>query len=427
MDPLLVRGVAKRFVLFNLHRGLFYYDRNNKLVNHGAKSCLWSSSKELKCLLQEKSWSDGSRITAHHYFNAYKVMKEQKEESLELLKNIKNVDVIDEHTLVFKLIKENKDFKHSLSDLRWAPRPKNELFPKNTWPHFSGPYVVETLNESYAKLRRNEFYNKNKRPAVKIFFVDDPSATLNLYLTDEIDFLRYIETSNAKAYPERYLTPFARLDGLFFSPYFIEDINLRKALFHSLDFGELQKIFQSPSLPGCSSLPYFFFKKGIKCYDFDLSLSKSFLKDVKNPLPRLKVFIPSIKSNDHQRLTQWLQESWKKNLGIDVQIEQMEIGVFYKSVKEKKLPIYRKAVSLNTLTCSEAIELVKTQPEFSSFKAPKTDDCDLFFESVYKTYIRLPLGMPTFAHLHSKRYSGYYINMLGQFGLEDLESKESFQ
>jgi hypothetical protein len=217
------------------------------------------------------------------------------------------------------------------------------------------------------------------------------------------------------------MAPFARLDGLFFSPQHIKDVNLRKALFHSLNFPELQKIFSSPSLPGCSSLPSFFFKEKMNCYEFDLKKAKNLLSKSSNIPKFLKIYIPSMNSNDHQKLAQWLRESWKKNLGLTIEINQLESGVFYEKVRLQKLSVYRKAITLSTLTCSEAMNLVQTQPEFSDIKLSSSLSCDEFFKEIHKMYIRLPLGMPSFAHLHSKSYSWYYINMLGQFGLERLK------
>lgn len=422
VDPLLLRGTAKRFILFNIHRGLYFYNKKNELIPHGAAACEWSGSRMLTCKLSDKKWSDGSPINSKDYLNTYKLIKSQKEESSELLHNLKELELKNNSTLVFHLNNPEKDFIHRLADVQWSPRKKEKLYLKKTWGVYSGPYKVLEMSEAFVRLGNNEFYDDFLRPDVKAVFIDDPSAALNLYSVGKIDFLRYLETSNAPLYPKRFMAPFARLDGLFFSPKHIVDVNLRKALFHSLNFTELQKIFSSPSLPGCSSLPSFFFKKTRDCYEFDLERSKEFLSKVSKVPEFLKIYIPSTNSNEHQKLAQWLRESWKKHLGIIVEINQLESGVFYEKVRLKKLSVYRKAVSLSTLTCSEAMNLVHTQPEFSDFKLSKELDCDQFFKEIHKMYIRLPLGMPSFAHLHAKSYSGYYINMLGQFGLERLKS-----
>ncbi len=423
LDPLLLRGTAKRFVLFNIHRGLFYYNKDNKLTAHGAKSCKWLTELSLHCSLNTKKWSDGSPITANHYLNTYKMIKSEKEESGEFLTNIKNLEAYGKD-LVFTLKKKNLEFKHELTHVYFSPRKEAKLYPKLKNQLFSGPYKVLSLNQSKIELVNNEHYNSVHRPAVTGVFIDDPSAALNMHSVGELDFLRYLETSNIPKYPNRYMAPFARLDGIFFNPNHIEDVNFRKALFYSLDYKGLQKIFHSPSKPGCISLPSFFFSESLPCYNQNIELAKTYLKKVVKVPAVVRLYIPNMSANEHQKLALWAREGWSKSLGVDVRIEQMEAGVFYENIRLNKLSIYRKAVSLKNLTCSDAIQTVETQPEFKSFQTDSKLNCTNFFKSILKQHIWLPLGLPSFAHLHAKDYSGYYINMLGQFGLENLENKK---
>lgn len=428
LDPLLIRGTAKRFILFNLHRGLFYYNKENKLTAHGASSCSWKTQLTLRCRLSDKKWSDGSLIRSSHYLNTYSLIKSQNEESGTFLTNIKNL-VEDNGDLIFTLKKVDKDFRHELTNIYFKPRKEKKLYKTFKEQVFSGPYKLKKITKSFIELENNTFFNEVSRPLVKGVFIDDPNAALNLYLMGKIDFLRYLETSNIPKYPERYRAPFARLDGIFFSLKHMKDESLRKALLYSLDFTALKKIFYSPSMPGCLSLPKFFFKSELPCYKMDLDKARLFQKKIKQTPKNLTFYIPSMPSDEHKKLAQWARESWRSNLGIEVNIEQMEPGTFYESVKQGRLAIYRKSVSLKNLTCREAKEIVLTQPEFielnKNLKTGLELSCDKFFNSVLEKHVWIPLGMPSFAHLHAKDYSGYYINMLGQFGLEDLTKKVS--
>ncbi len=423
LDPLLLRGTAKRFVLFNLHRGLFYYNKDNELTHHGAKDCEWITSLKLQCSLNDKKWSDGIPITAEHYLHTYKLIKKEKEESGEFLTNIKNLEVL-KGDLVFTLKKENSKFKHELTHVYFSPRKEKVLYQEPLNQVFSGPYKVKRLDQSKIMLVNNEHYNSFKRPPITGVFIDDPNAALNMYSVEGLDFLRYLETSNIPKYPNRYMAPFARLDGIFFNPDHIKDENLRKALFFSLNYKGLQKIFHTPSRPGCISLPDFFFSEPIPCYEQNIEKAKEYLKKVTDLPKRIRLYIPSVSSNEHQKLALWAREGWKKNLGLNIKIEQIETGVFYESVRLNKFSIYRKSVSLKNLSCFDAIETVKTQPEFKNHKINSQLNCTEFFKDVLSQYIWLPLGLPSFAHLHSKNYSGYYINMLGQFGLERLKKNK---
>lgn len=423
LDPLLLRGTAKRFVLFNIHRGLFYYNKDNKLTAHGAKACKWLSELRLQCSLDSKKWSDGSPITAQHYLNTYTLMKTEEEESGEFLTNIKKL-IVSGDDLIFTLKKKNLEFEHELTHVYFSPRKEAQLYPNLKGQLFSGPYKVLSLSQSKIELLNNEYYDAVKRPSVTGVFIDDPSAALNMHSVGELDFLRYLETSNIPKYPNRYMAPFARLDGVFFNPSHVRDVNFRKALFYSLDYKGLQKIFHSPSKPGCISLPSFFFSESLPCYSQNIELAKAHLKKVVKIPTVVRLYIPNMSANEHQKLALWARESWSKSLGVDVRIEQMEAGVFYENIRLNKLSIYRKAVSLKNLTCFDAIQTVEIQPEFKSIQIDSKLSCTEFFKGILKQYVWLPLGLPSFAHLHSKDYSGYYINMLGQFGLENLVYKK---
>ncbi len=424
LDPLLVRGLAKRFLLFNLHRGLFYYNKDNKLTAHGAKKCKWKSNIELYCELNPKKWSNGDLITSKHYINTYNLIKKEKEESEEFLSNIKKIETINGN-LIFYLKRKNIKFMHELTHIYFTPRKEEKLYQKILHQVFSGPYRAIDLTTSKISLANNNYYDDKKRPLVDAIFIDDPNTALNIYNTKRIDFLRYLESSHIPMYPNRYMAPFARLDGIFFNPDHIKDKSLRKALFHSLDYKGLKKIFSSPSLPGCISLPSFFFKTKLACYDLDLKKAKEYLNKVKNVAKKINLYIPNISSNEHKILAQWAKENWKKHLGINLQIKQLETGIFYESILKNKLSVYRKSIILKNLTCVEAIESIKKQPEFKGVRVNSNLSCDKYFKNILKQYIWLPLGMPFFAHLHAKDYSGYYINMLGQFGLENLKKKRN--
>jgi ABC-type oligopeptide transport system substrate-binding subunit len=425
LDPLLLRGTAKTYVLYNLHRGLFYYNSDNKLIAHGAKECSWIDQLKIKCSLQKKKWSDGSLIEAKHYLNTFELIQSQNEESSTARTNIENITT-DGNFLVFQLKNKSKDFKHELADIYLTPRKEKKLYNEPIDQVFSGPYKLDKINKSYISLVNNSHYDDLNRPKIKGVFIDDPSAALNMYQAGKIDFLRYLETSNVTKYPDRYMTPIARLDGVFFNNKYLKDINLRRALFLSLNYKDLQKIFSSPTKPGCTSLPSDFFDQPIPCYKYNPKLAKLYFSKVVKKPTELEIFIPSISSDEHRKLAQWAIENWKKVLGVYTKITQVEIGTFYESVRQEKYSIYRKSVPLKNLTCNEAIETIKTQPEFKPILESIGDDylnCTDFFMKIFKDYTWLPLGMPYYSHLHSEEYEGYYINMLGQFGLEKLKKR----
>ena len=235
LDPLLLRGTAKRYALFNLHRGLFYYDKDSKLKNFGAESCNWKNELKLQCRLANKKWSNGKPVLAEHYVYSYNQILKLKDESLSFVKNIKGIKTLDSKNLIFELKKENKAFAHKLTDLAFSPRNQDRLFQKIEGQLFSGPYKVTKLNESFLDLNPNIFFDDHKRPSARGVFVDDPNAALNMYNAYKLDFLRYLESSLIHSYDNVYMAPFAKMDGLFIKPSKTYSLDFRKALILALD------------------------------------------------------------------------------------------------------------------------------------------------------------------------------------------------
>lgn len=429
MDPLLLRGTAKRYVLFNVHRGLFYYDKDNKISNHGAKTCAWSSDKNFDCHLADKKWSDGSPIKAEHYVYSYQQIKTLNDESLTAVQGIEEVLAVSEKTLRFVFQQKEESVRHRLTSLSLSPRNKNMVFKNLKEQLFSGPYKVQSLDQKNIHLKSNNHYDSNNRPKVTGVFVDDPSAALNMYESGKLDFLRYLESSNIGVYPNVLFAPFAKLDGLFLNQEKLP-LNLRKALIYALDFKALQKLYKSPSVPGCLAVPKFFFKEEIECFKFDLKKSKDSFEKFKtndlsqvNEIKNLKIHIPSVDADEHKKLALWAREQWLNHLGISVQIELVETKMFYEKVQKSEYSIYRKAHPLENLSCTEAMASLKRESEFSKIKFT-SKNCRDFFKEALGSYSWIPLGLPYYAHLPSKNFSGYYINLLGQFGLEDLRKIE---
>jgi|GEM_PF-2474210 len=420
VDPLLLRGTAKRYVLFNLHRGLYHYGKDNKLISHGAEDCKWTSPKMYECKLKNKKWSDGSPILAKHYVYTYEQIKKSQEESLEVLQGVKSIEAVNELKLRIVFAKKITDVRHRLTSVLLTPRNKNTLFKDPSKQLFSGPYKINELTKSAVYLESNIEFDQSTRPPIKGVFVDDPTAALNMYEAGNLSFLRYLESTNVKSYSNVLQVPFAKLDGLFFNKKKLS-LNARKALMLSLNFKSLQKLYNNPAQPGCLAVPKSFFKKPVDCLEFNLNKALNFYEQSELPSKKLTIHIPNADTSEHKKLALWARSEWLKNLKLKVQIELVETKMFYAGVRAGKYSIYRKAHPLRNLGCTDAMMSIKAEPEFLDIVAT---DCREFFKNALEQNTWLPLGTPYYAHLPSKKFSGYYINLLGQFGLEGLHIKK---
>lgn len=460
-DPQLTRGTASNYFLFNLHRGLFFYNSENILSPWGAKKCTWVTELKLVCKLADRYWSDGSRIKAEHYLNSFKTIFISKNRQLEYLKNIKGFDEYldnesdqigisapSKNKLVFTFSRKDQSFLSKLSNQVFVPR-KHSYHYKNESKDilYSGPYKLLKISTSRILMTNNQYFNDFPRPNVEALFVDESQAALNMYESKKIDFLRMLpsqEISNPKYSKIIYKSFLSRLDGVVLSHSLVKDINLRKALTHSLDFQVLKKIFASDSDPGCPPLPEKYFSNSkTPCYVFDLKKAKESLKKVGYDTinkSKLTIYVPKIETNDHQKMAEWAQENWKQNLGIKVNIEQLESKVLLNLAAQNKIGIFRKGFNLQRLGCFEALENFKSDSasNFIGFKSKDFDevlsskrteefsskDCTRLFNLILKKYLWIPTGRFYFSHLHSTQYTGYSINNLNQFDLSRLQLRK---
>ena len=170
------------------------------------------------CELKKLQYHNGKDISARDYINTINTIKKLKEESLEVLNNIKNVSS-KSYEIKFILKKPNKNFLHLLANMNLTPREEEKTYPLKDQQSFSGPFFVASLNESKVILKPNKHYSPPVNEIqVEGVFVDEATTSLNLFETNRLDFLRYLETSYFPQYKNALLSPNLKLDGLFFNP-----------------------------------------------------------------------------------------------------------------------------------------------------------------------------------------------------------------
>ena len=372
LDPLRLSSDSTYF-FNNLMRGLYSYSNEEGLVKENADSCEFKTPLKLVCQLKrDAKWSDGSAITAGDYARAFKrlLQPQAKNTAVELLKNVKNAIAVHagampssalgissqpSGALIIEFEKPDPDFLFKLTSSVLTPI-KSEDFPNREGANktvVNGPYRVEWWKPGRrVRLISNAFYKPGAttRPPVEILFVDDDDTAFNLYKKGELTFLRRLPTTNIpefKGRPEFYQVPMSRFDYVGFGDFLKDQPELRAALSLSADFKELQKIYDALGIPGCPSLPSEWME-GTHCVTFNLEAAKRHLEHV---LPevrsrRLKLVFSKLGGDDIKKGAEWFQAQWKKNLGLTVDIEANEQGVYLERLRQAPPPIFRKGVGL---------------------------------------------------------------------------------
>lgn len=458
LDPQKANSVAS-YVLANLYRNLFTYDNDRGLVPELAESCLRPSDLILECKLKKDlKWSDGQTITSADFLRSYQKLLDSKNQSprADLLFKIKDalsyyqgkaktfgITTPDALSLRFEFSEPDLDFEYDLANLQLSPSREN-------LKAYSGPYKLKEWKKGQKILiekNENYFRGDENRPPVEFLFIEEDTVALQLYEKNELQFLRRLPTlfiSSYKSKPDFHSVPVIRFDYIGFGKPLNENRDVREALSLSLQYPELQKIFSSPGIPGCSGLPESWEEK-VPCHNYDFKSAQrawakvpADLKEKSYPL-----LYSTLGGEDHQRATEWMQSQWKK-IGAKVQPTVMDNKIYLSEMKKEPAAIFRKGIAVERPTCLAALSVFTghhpenylrlREPAYdqilkklsqSKTPAEKKKYCTLGVEFLMKDYRLIPTGRYELSLLAKPDFAGWKLNQMNQLDLSDLHLLKS--
>lgn len=171
------------------------------------------------------------------------------------------------------------------------------------------------------------------------------------WLNQESDLVHILDVpSLAFARSDPKLNPLIHFFNNFQSTYIaldtfmppLDNLNFRKALAHSIDRVTLcQQVLNGTYVPGYSMLPPGFpaYNPDLKQYQvFDLDQAKQYLTD--SGVDPASVTI-ELYSNGVDQFLQYVQQQWETNLGIKVNLNQIENGVWGQMRADHQMEAYR--------------------------------------------------------------------------------------
>jgi len=453
LDPQLQRGSASNYVLGNLYRNIFTFDDQAGLIPDLGVGCIRSNKgMTLKCTLRKDlHWSDKTTLTSADFLRTYLRILDPEVAAFraDLLFKIKNAKEIyqktakpeslgiktpDATTIVFEFAESDPDFEYNLTTFLLAPTKADLNIT-------SGPYRLKEFKAGKRILLEPnpEYHLKNpNRPLVEFLFIEEDSVALQLYEKKELHFLRRLPTLFIPKFKERkdfVWMPLLRFDYIGFGPALKDDEEVRKAFSYSLNFVELQKIFSSDGLPGCAGLPDSWFPGKAPCVSFDLKKVPR-IKRTQN----YKMIFSSQGGEDHKRATEWMQQQWKKNAGLQVTLEVKENKLYLDEVKKNPPALFRKGLSPDRPTCLAVLETFsEDNPEnYIQLKDAKyqkilgtlaastqiSEQKKLCLEGVQlllDQHRLIPTGPMHFAMLARPDVKGWKLNQMNQLDLSGLE------
>ena len=368
-------------VIQSLMEGLTEYDFSGDFVQiRPALAKSWKSSKDKRVwsffLKDQILWTDGKPLTAQHFVDGWERLLNPKTGSeyayfLFPIKNAKaynegkikdfkkvGIKLGDKTELIVELEKGLFYFPYLLTHPITFPIRKDIITEKKSlWTNPKnivtlGPYKLSRWDHDKALiLNYNEKYY-GKEPSVKkiiLYIIPDETSIMNLYSSGQLDVASHLLSRDLPFLKKRKDHYQHNILSLYFygfnvSSETLKDKRMRKAIVHSINRKEIVQLLNRGDQPLKSWIP-----KGLFAYnkdiglDFDPEKSKKLLKEMgfqKAPeLPKIQIFYNT--TADHKMIAENIQSQLKKNMGIDVELNNQEWKTYLQRLKTKDVEIFR--------------------------------------------------------------------------------------
>lgn len=445
-DPHILRSSSGQYVQQQLYRNFYRLNKKNEFIPELGEKCVKKTNSWVCEIKKSAKWSDGSDIVAGDFLKSFQRILTLPSPRTDLLFSVQNAeDIFNKKKplsdLGFNVLgpkkfeilwqKKNEPAEFILMSPLFVPLKNGDQHSKI----FSGPYQISSSSSTELKMQANaHYFKKNHRPNLNWILFDENLA-YQAFESQKLDFLRRVPTSRipeVKNKPDFFQSPVLRLDSLFFGPELKSDLNLRKLLIASLDYDQMQKLFNSDPRPGCVGIPLSFYSGPEVCYP-NLK-TKSIIKNQKP----LQYTYSSLGGEDHRRLSEWLQSEWRKQLGLQIQVRGLENKIFLNQIRTQPPSLFRRGLSPENPTCFGALESFHSSnsDNLSILKDQKFDDlllslkqsptskkCREVLQYLLDQNVMIPTGRIYFSFRMSQKWQNLELNLLNHMDLGELQEK----
>jgi oligopeptide transport system substrate-binding protein len=258
------------------------------------------------------------------------------------------IEAVNKTTLKVTLNKPTPYFINLMAFPTYMPVPKQVIdkVGSDKWTLqanivTNGPFkLTEWKPQQVIKLVKNDKYwdaAKVKLNTVYAYPTEDLNTAVEMYLNKEIDWSRdfadeRIDELKATLGNQIILSPqlstyYYRFNVSPTGDKAVKDIRVRRALSMSIARADIVKyVTKGGQQPALSIVPPMPGYKGFQTNKEDVAAAKKLLADAGYPdgkgFPKLTLMYNT--SENHKRIAEAIQAMWKKNLGIDVELENVE-------------------------------------------------------------------------------------------------------
>ena len=380
LDPAASNEALSTSYIMQIYNGLFKLDSNLEPVQDIAAGMPTVSSNGLTYTIRLRTdvkFSDGSSVTAYDFQYSWNRAANPATNSPTAAtylgdivgvndvlagqaSQISGVKVIDNYTLQVTINSPESYFLYKLTfPASFVVEQKNVNSNSNWWqtPIGTGPFKVQTWEKGtdFVLIRNDLYYGKKPNIAKINMILNSTTSDMDLFETGQIDltsppaeYYDQITDKSGPFYQDLSISPSLSVDYIGFNckdaPF--NNINIRKAFSLAIDKDTIVSLVYRnmeqkeegilpPGIPG--------YNTNLVGLDFSVSQAQELIKassygDVTNLPPITLTF--GGEGGSAGPLLQALVYQWKLNLGINVQIRELEPQVFFSSLPQELDQMY---------------------------------------------------------------------------------------
>ncbi len=367
LDPHHIEGVPEHHIYTSLFEGLTINDPKTSRAIPGVAE-KWTFSKDMKTVtfkLRKAVWSDGTPIKAQDFVESWKRKLDPNEAAqyADLLYIIEGAEAyntgkagpgdlkiraVDDYTFEVTCVGPTPHLPDMVAHYAFAVVPLHAIKkyglewvkPGNIVSN--GPFVLQEWKpqERISVVPNPRYWNASRVKLKKIIFlpIDDTNTSYQMYKAGQIDWCD-TATVPAERMDEIKLRKDFQVAPYYGSYYYIfnvtrkplDDPRVRKALSMAFDRQALvDKVTMGGQIPAFTFVPPSSGYKPPAGLGYNIEEARKLLAEAGYPggrgFPAFQILYNT--NANHQKLAAFIQEEWKKNLGINVTLINQEWGTY---------------------------------------------------------------------------------------------------
>lgn len=367
-------------VLDQIFEGLTRMDQDEEVTEAMAESIDVSDDQKTYTfkIRDDAYWSNGDPVTAEDFEYAWKLVLDPENPDADYayqLYPIKNAEVAkeedgdmddigiiveDEKTLVVELEQPTPYFLELTAFMTYYPINKNVAEEDDEWYMDSsenyvtnGPFTFDSWEhkDTIVLKKYEEYWDKDSvnLETITMNMINDENTEMSMFEQGELDrigaptgSIPLAAIQSLKDEGELNISP---KSGIFYYMFNTEEEpfnneNIRKAFAHAIDRqGIVEQISQTEEIPAMSLVPTSIFEENEEGYfdDNDVDQAKEYLEKGMDELgidELPEVTLSYFTDEENKSVSEAVQDMWKNNLGVDVELENEEWQVYINTMGE---------------------------------------------------------------------------------------------